>query len=112
VSATLFLSDPSEYDGGELQVQDQYGSHSAKLAAGDMVVYPATSVHLVTPVTRGVRLGCFFWVQSLVRDDGQRTLLFDLDNAIQRLNQTSADENARRSLVGVYHNLMRQWTET
>jgi PKHD-type hydroxylase len=112
VSATLFLNDPADYDGGELQIQDQYGSHSAKLAAGDIVVYPATSVHLVTPVTRGVRLACFFWVQSLVRDDGQRTLLFDLDNAIQRLNQTSADESARRSLVGVYHNLMRQWTET
>jgi PKHD-type hydroxylase len=112
VSATLFLNDPADYDGGELQVQDPYGSHSAKLAAGDLVVYPATGVHLVTPVTRGVRLACFFWVQSLIRDDGQRTLLFDLDNAIQRLNQTSADESARRSLVGVYHNLMRQWTET
>jgi PKHD-type hydroxylase len=112
VSATLFLSDPAEYDGGELTVEDQYGSHSAKLAAGDLVVYPATSVHHVTPVTRGVRIACFFWVQSLVRDDGQRALLFDLDNAIQRLNQTSADERARSSLVGVYHNLMRQWTET
>jgi PKHD-type hydroxylase len=112
VSATLFLSDPADYDGGELTVEDQYGSHSVKLAAGDLVVYPATSVHLVTPITRGVRLACFFWVQSLVRDDGQRALLFDLDNAIQRLNQTSADEGARRTLVGVYHNLMRQWTET
>jgi PKHD-type hydroxylase len=112
VSATLFLSDPAEYDGGELTVEDQYGSHSAKLAAGDLVVYPATSVHHVTPVTRGVRIACFFWVQSLIRDDGQRALLFDLDNAIQRLNQTSADEGARRSLIGVYHNLMRQWTET
>jgi PKHD-type hydroxylase len=112
VSATLFLSDPAEYDGGELTVEDQYGSHSAKLAAGDLVVYPATSVHHVTPVTRGVRIACFFWVQSLIRDDGQRALLFDLDNAIQRLNQTSADDRARSSLVGVYHNLMRQWTET
>jgi PKHD-type hydroxylase len=112
VSATLFLSDPADYDGGELQVQDQYGLHSVKLAAGDMVVYPATSLHQVTPITRGERLGCFFWVQSLVRDDGQRTLLFDLDNAIQRLNQTSADEGARRTLIGCYHNLMRQWSDT
>ncbi len=112
VSATLFLSDPADYDGGELQVQDPFGTHSVKLAAGDMVVYPATSVHQVTPITRGERLACFFWVQSLVRDDGQRTLLFDLDTAIQRLNQTSADDSARRTLVGCYHNLMRQWSDT
>ena len=112
VSATLFLSDAAGYDGGELQVQDQYGAHSVKLAAGDMIVYPATSLHQVTPVTRGVRLACFFWVQSLVRDDGRRALLFDLDNAIQRLNQTAADEDARRTLVGCYHNLMRQWSDT
>jgi PKHD-type hydroxylase len=112
VSATLFLSDAAGYDGGELQVQDQYGAHSVKLAAGDMIVYPATSLHQVTPVTRGVRLACFFWVQSLVRDDGRRALLFDLDHAIQRLNQTAADEGARRTLVGCYHNLMRQWSDT
>ena len=112
VSATLFLSEPTDYDGGELQVQDQYGQHSVKLAAGDLVVYPATSLHQVTPITRGTRLACFFWVQSLVRDDGQRALLFDLDNAIQRLNQTAADEGARRTLVGCYHNLMRQWSDT
>ena len=112
VSATLFLSDPADYDGGELQVQDQYGLHSVKLAAGDLVVYPATSLHQVTPITRGARLACFFWVQSLVRDDNQRSLLFDLDNAIQRLNQTNADEGARRTLVGCYHNLMRQWSDT
>jgi PKHD-type hydroxylase len=112
VSATLFISDPADYDGGELQVQDQYGLHSVKLGAGDLVVYPATSLHQVTPITRGVRLACFFWVQSLVRDDGQRALLFDMDNAIQCLNQTSADEGARRALIGCYHNLMRQWSDT
>ena len=112
VSATLFLSDPSEYEGGELEVRDQYGSHSVKLAAGDMVVYPATSLHRVTPVTRGMRLASFFWVQSLVRDDAQRAMMFDLDNAIQRLNLTGADDEARRTLIGLYHNLMRQWTET
>ncbi|HEY4069093.1 MAG TPA: Fe2+-dependent dioxygenase [Burkholderiaceae bacterium] len=112
VSATLFLCDPSDYDGGELQVHDQYGVHGAKLNAGDLVVYPATSLHDVTPITRGVRVACFFWAQSLVRDDGQRALLFDLDNAIQRLNQTDADDEARRTLVGCYHNLMRQWSDT
>ena len=112
VSVTLFLSDPSEYDGGELEVMDQYGSHSVKLAAGDMVVYPATSLHRVTPITRGLRLASFFWVQSLVRDDAQRAMMFDLDNAIQRLNQTGADDQARRTLIGLYHNLMRQWTLT
>lgn len=112
VSATLFLADPKDYDGGELQIDDSYGMHSVKLAAGDMVLYPATSLHTVTPVTRGVRVGCFFWVQSLVRDDGQRQMLFDMDNAIQRLNQTNADALARRTLVGCYHNLLRQWSET
>jgi PKHD-type hydroxylase len=112
VSITLFLSDSSEYDGGELQVQDTYGSHSVKLEAGDMVVYPATSLHLVTPITRGVRHGCFFWVQSLIREDSRRTILYELDNAIQRLNQTKADDAARRTLVGVYHNLLREFTET
>jgi PKHD-type hydroxylase len=112
VSATLFLSDPADYDGGELVVHDTYGAHRVKLAAGDMVVYPATSLHEVTPVTRGVRVASFFWIQSLVRDDAQRAMLFELDTAIQRLNQAGADEGARRSLVGVYHNLMRQWSLT
>jgi PKHD-type hydroxylase len=112
VSATLFLSEPHEYEGGELQIEDQYGLHSVKLAAGAMIVYPATSLHHVTPITRGLRLASFFWIQSLVRDDARRALLFDLDNAIQRLNQTSADESARRTLVGCYHNLMRQWSDT
>ena len=112
IAATLFISEPADYDGGELQVHDAYGLHAVKLPAGAMVVYPSTSLHQVTPITRGVRLACFFWVQSLVRDDGQRTILFDLDNAIQRLNQTGADEGARRTLVGCYHNLMRQWSDT
>ena len=112
VSATLFLSDPGEYDGGELVVHDAFGTHRVKLAAGDMVVYPATSLHEVTPITRGRRLASFFWVQSLLRDDAQRAMLFELDTAIQRLNQAGADAAARRSLVGVYHNLMRQWSDT
>jgi PKHD-type hydroxylase len=112
VSATLFLSDPADYDGGELVVHDAYGEHRVKLGAGELVVYPATSLHEVTPVTRGTRLACFFWIQSLVRDDAQRALLFELDTAIQHLNHTGADDAARRALVGVYHNLMRQWSET
>lgn len=112
LSATLFLADPADYDGGELVVEDTYGSHAVKLAAGDLVLYPATSVHSVTPITRGVRLASFFWLQSLVREDGQRQLLFDLDNAIQTLNRTGADDAARRTLVGCYHNLVRQWSET
>jgi len=112
ISATLFLSPRDSYDGGELQVQDTYGMHAVKLEAGDMVVYPATSLHQVTPITRGTRVASFFWIQSLVRDDTQRALLFDMDNAIQRLNQTGADEEARRTLVGCYHNLLRQWGET
>lgn len=112
ISATLFLSDPDDYDGGELEIADSYGTHSVKLQAGDLVLYPSTSLHQVTPVTRGERLASFFWVQSLVRDDGRRALLHDLDLAIQRLNQTEADEEARRTLVGCYHNLLRQWAET
>ncbi|WP_199028031.1 Fe2+-dependent dioxygenase [Ralstonia sp. ASV6] len=112
ISATLFLSDPASYDGGELQIEDTYGMHSIKLNAGDLVIYPATSLHQVTPITRGVRVASFFWIQSLIRDDAQRAMLFDLDNAIQTLNQTDADATARRTLIGVYHNLMRQWTET
>jgi PKHD-type hydroxylase len=112
VSATLFLSDPDSYDGGELVAQDTYGWHSVKLAAGDMVVYPSTSVHHVSPVTRGTRTACFFWVQSLVRSDEKRTLLFELDGAIQRLNATGADDLARRTLIGNYHNLLRLWSET
>ena len=112
ISATLFLTNPGDYDGGELEIEDTYGRHSVKLSAGDMVVYPATSLHQVSPITRGVRTSCFFWVQSLVRNDGQRALLHEMDNAIQRLNQAGADEIARRSLIGCYHNLIREWSET
>jgi PKHD-type hydroxylase len=112
VSATLFLTNPGDYDGGELEVEDTYGRHSVKLNAGDMVVYPATSLHQVRPITRGVRTSCFFWVQSLVRDDVQRVVLFQMDEAIQRLNQTNADEIARRSLIGCYHNMVRIWSAT
>lgn len=112
ISATLFLSDPSEYDGGELLIEDTYGAHSVKLPAGDMVLYPATSLHRVTPVTRGVRVASFFWIQSMVRDDAQRTLLFDMDTAIQQLNATDADNGARVRLTGCYHNLLRMWGET
>jgi PKHD-type hydroxylase len=112
VSATLFLTNPADYDGGELLIEDTYGRHSIKLEAGDMVVYPASSLHEVSPITRGTRTSCFFWVQSLIRDDHQRALLHQMDTAIQRLNQTDADELARRTLVGCYHNLIREWSET
>jgi PKHD-type hydroxylase len=112
VSVTLFLSAPDEYDGGELVIEGSFGVQQVKLPAGDMIVYPATSLHQVTPVTRGVRVASFFWVQSLVRSDAQRALLFDMDTAIQRLNASDADAQARRSLVGCYHNLLRIWSET
>ncbi len=111
LSATLFLSDPSDYDGGELLVEDTYGVHSVKLPAGDMVLYPSTSLHRVTPVTRGARVASFFWIQSLVRDDGARTLLFDLDSAIQQLGSDTPDHPACVQLTGVYHNLLRRWAE-
>jgi PKHD-type hydroxylase len=111
LSATLFFRDPEEYDGGELCVEDTYGVHRVKLPAGDMVLYPSTSLHHVTPVTRGARVASFFWIQSLVRDDGQRTLLFDLDTAIQRITVDIPDHPAAVQLTGVYHNLLRQWSE-
>jgi PKHD-type hydroxylase len=111
ISATLFLAEPADYDGGELLIEDTYGAHSVKLPAGDMVLYPSTSLHKVTPVTRGVRIASFFWIQSMVRDGGQRTLLFDLDTSIQKLNATGADEGARMRLIGCYHNLLRMWSE-
>jgi PKHD-type hydroxylase len=111
VSATLFLSEPDSYDGGELVVEDTYGQHAVKLPAGDLIIYPASSLHHVTPVTRGVRLASFFWVQSLVRDVSQRALLFDLDSAIRRLNQDTPGNPALVMLTGVYHNLLRQWAE-
>jgi PKHD-type hydroxylase len=109
LSATLFLADPDEYDGGELLVEDTYGVHSVKLPAGHMVVYPASSLHNVQPVTRGARIASFFWIQSMIRDDGERTLLFDLDTAIQRLTVDVPDHPAAIQLTAVYHNLLRRW---
>ncbi|MEO8459007.1 MAG: Fe2+-dependent dioxygenase [Dokdonella sp.] len=111
ISATLFLSPPEDYDGGELLIEDTYGAHSVKLAAGDMIVYPASSLHRVAPVTRGARMASFFWIESMIRDDAQRTQLFDLDNAIQQLNRDHPEHPAMVQLVGVYHNLLRGWAE-
>jgi PKHD-type hydroxylase len=111
LSATLFLSDPEDYDGGELEIADAYGVQAVKLNAGDMILYPAGSLHQVTPVTRGERLASFLWVQSLVRQDSRRTILYEMDQAIQSLNKTEADGDARRALVGCYHNLLREWAE-
>ena len=112
LSATLFLEEPDAYDGGELCVEDTYGTHRAKLPAGDLVLYPASSLHHVTPVTRGERVASFFWIQSMVRDDGDRTLLFQLDTQIQAL---SAEKGAKDpmviSLTGIYHNLLRKWAD-
>jgi len=113
LSCTLFLAEPDEYDGGELVVNDTYGEHEAKLPAGDLLLYPSSSLHEVRPVTRGSRLAAFFWVQSLVRDDGRRRLLFDLDVAIQSLTASPGTDRATLlSLTGIYHNLLRQWSET
>ena len=112
LSVTLFLTPPDEYDGGELLIEDTFGVQEVKLPAGHAIVYPGTSLHEVRPVTRGARVSSVFWVQSLVRDDTQRAMLFDLDGAIQRLNASNADDAARRTLVGCYHNLLRMWSET
>jgi PKHD-type hydroxylase len=111
VSATLFLSEPDEYDGGELIVQDTYGSHEVKLAAGDLILYPSTSLHQVMPVTRGERIASFFWTQSMVRDDWQRNLLHELDCNIQSLRQKLGDSAEVLGLTGHYHNLLRQWAQ-
>lgn len=111
LSATLFLAEPDEYDGGELSVEDTYGVHKVKLPAGDMVLYPSSSLHSVSPVTRGARTASFFWVQSMIRDDGRRTLLFDLDVAIQQLSRDVPAHPSIVQLTGVYHNLLRQWAE-
>lgn len=111
LSATLFFAGPEEYDGGELCVEDAYGVKTVKLPAGHMVLYPATSLHHVKPVTRGTRLCSFFWIQSMVRDDGRRSILFDLDLAIQRLGQDHPDHSSSVQFTGVYHNLLRQWAE-
>jgi PKHD-type hydroxylase len=111
LSATLFLSDPQAYDGGELVIEGDFGSRAAKLAAGDLIVYSSTSRHRVTAVTRGQRLASVFWIQSLVRDDAQRTQLFELDGTIQRLTQSGADSDSLVRLTAHYHGLLRAWTE-
>lgn len=111
LSATLFLSQPEEYDGGELAVEDTYGLHNVKLQAGNLILYPSSSLHRVKPVTRGERIASFFWVQSMVRDDGERALLFDLDMAIQRLTQENPDHQSAIELTCVYHNLLRRWAD-
>jgi PKHD-type hydroxylase len=111
VSATLFLTAPEEYDGGELIVEDTYGAHSVKLPAGHMVLYPATSLHRVEPVTRGARVSSFFWIQSMIRTDADRTMLFDLDRSIQKLAVESPGNPIGVQLTGVYHNLLRRWAE-
>jgi PKHD-type hydroxylase len=111
LSATLFLAAPEEYDGGELSVEDTYGLHNVKLPAGHLILYPASSLHHVRPVTRGARLASFFWIQSMVRDDGQRAILFDLDMAIQRISGEVADHPSVIQLTGVYHNLLRRWAD-
>jgi PKHD-type hydroxylase len=111
LSATLFLTSPEEYDGGELIIEDTYGVHKAKLPLGHMVVYPSSSLHRVEPITRGRRVSSFFWIQSMIRSDAQRTLLFDLDNATQRVNHDMPSNPAAVQLTGIYHNLLRQWAE-
>ncbi|RNL60168.1 Fe2+-dependent dioxygenase [Zhongshania marina] len=112
LSMTLFFSEPEEYDGGELVIEDTYGTQSVKLAAGDMILYPSTSLHRVTPVTRGRRLASFFWLQSMVASDEKRSLLYDMDMSIQNLSQGNEDHPAIIQLTGVYHNLLRQWAQT
>ena len=111
ISATLFLTDPNDYDGGELSIEDTYGVHSVKLPAGDMVIYPATSLHRVSPVTRGVRVASFFWIESMIRDDARRSLLFDMDMSLVRLNQHAPGHASLVALTGCYHNLLRMWGE-
>jgi PKHD-type hydroxylase len=111
VSSTLFLSDPGDYDGGELVVVDTYGTHEVKLPAGDLIVYPSTSLHRVEPVTRGVRVCSFFWTQSMVRDDWRRAMLFELDQNIQKLRTRLGDCDEVLGLTGHYHNLLRQWSD-
>ncbi len=113
LSATLFFSEPEDYDGGELTIEDVYGEQKVKLPAGHMVLYPSTSLHHVTPVRRGARVCAFFWIQSMVRDDGQRTLLYQLDKSIQQLGVDRGHKDAEViSLTGVYHNLLRRWADS
>jgi PKHD-type hydroxylase len=112
LSVTLFLAEPEEYDGGELTVEDKYGTHEVKLPAGDMVLYPATSLHHVKPVTRGARIASFFWLQSMIRDDAARSMLFDLDQTIQELTaERGLEDAACVRLTGIYHNLIRYWAD-
>lgn len=112
VSGTLFLCDPEDYDGGELVVVDTYGTHEVKLPAGDLILYPSTSLHRVEPVTRGERVCSFFWAQSMVRDDTRRAMLFEMDQTIQRLREKLGETDETLSLAGQYHNLLRMWAET
>ncbi len=112
LSMTIFFSEPDEYDGGELIIEDHYGAQTVKLPAGDMVLYPSTSLHQVTPVTRGARVSSFFWLQSMVRSNEQRSILFDLDQNIQSMaERLGADDEGVVGITGVYHNLIRQWSE-
>lgn len=112
VSCTVFLADPDEYEGGELMVQDTYGNRGVKLPAGHAVLYPGTSIHQVTPVTRGYRLACFLWIESMVRSDEQRRLLFELDMALMRLRDRHGETDEAVALTGTYHNLLRMWADT
>jgi len=112
VSCTLFLAEPTDYDGGDLAIEDTYGTQRVKLAAGDMVLYPSTSVHRVEPVTRGHRVACFFWIESMVRSDEQRRMLFDLDMNIVRMRQAYGENEHMVNLSGTYHNLLRMWADT
>lgn len=112
ISCTLFLADPDTYEGGELTIHDSYGEQRVKLPAGDAVIYPGTSVHRVAPVTRGARIASFFWIESMVRHDEQRRLLFDLDMNLLKLRQQHGESPETTALTGVYHNLLRQWAST
>jgi PKHD-type hydroxylase len=112
LSATIFLAPPESYDGGDLIIENDYGTQGAKFAAGDMVVYTSTSRHRVTPVTRGVRVACVFWIQSLIRGDLEREQLFELDRTIQQLTRSGADPESLVRLAGHYHSLLRLWSET
>ena len=112
LSATLFLCRPDEYDGGELVVDDTYGAHAVKLPAGDLILYPASSLHRVNSVSRGVRLASIFWVQSMVRDDGERSVLFDLDMAISQVSESTPGNPGVVALTSCYHNLLRRWSQT
>lgn len=111
LSATLFLTEPEDYDGGELEIEDTYGAHSVKLPAGDLVLYSATSRHRVTPVTRGSRWAAFFWIQSMIRDEANRLALYELDNAVQGLRARLGETEELIALTGLYHNLVRRWAD-